>query len=69
MPFGWCQPVCASFGLESWGGTDVTCSRPEAARSPAGRSQSNSCPAGATPAVDCARVAIAYTIEKVTLED
>jgi hypothetical protein len=69
MLFGWCQPVCASFGLESWGGTDVTCSRPQAARSLAGRSQSNSCPTGATPAVDCARVAIAYTVEKVTLED
>lgn len=66
MPFGWCQPECSKFGLEVWGGTNVTCSRPTAARSASGRSPSNSCPVGATPGVDCARVGIAYAVEKVT---
>jgi hypothetical protein len=69
QPFGWCQPICSEFGLTGWGGSDITCSRPEASRTAQGRSPSNSCPAGATPGVDCARVGIAYTVQKVIYED
>jgi hypothetical protein len=48
---------------------NLTCIRPKAPRTAMGRSPSNSCPANATPATDCARVGIAYTVQKVLLED
>ena len=68
-PFGVCQPKCEAFGLEKWGGTNVTCSRPQASRTLSGRSPSNTCPSGATPGVDCARVGIAFSVEKVSYEE
>lgn len=70
VEFGICQVRdCATFGLDNWAGWTLTCSKPEASRTSTGRSASNSCPANATPGTDCPRVAIAYTVQKVTLED
>jgi hypothetical protein len=67
--FGICMPVCTKFGLDNWGGSRVTCSRPESKRSDSGRSPSNQCAADAAPGNDCSRVKVAYTVTRIKFED
>ena len=67
--FGICMPVCRKFGLDNWGGSRVTCSRPESDRSNSGRSPNNQCLADASPGNDCSRVKIAYTVTRIRFED
>ena len=63
---GTCVPVCEDFGLKS-APLSVTCLRPEAGRTSAPKTEGNSCPAGATPSVDCVRVEAHFTVTRVAV--